>query len=54
MKIEPKHLFAGAAVVAIIIILAAYKFGYAPFIEKADQLKSQNATLEARKTELNE
>jgi len=54
MKIEPKHLFIGAVVVAIIIILAAYKFGYEPFIEKADQLKSQNATLEARKTELNE
>lgn len=54
MKIEPKHLFAGAAVIAVIIILAAYKFGYAPFIEKADQLKDQNATLEARKNELTE
>ncbi len=54
MKIEPKHLFLGAAVIAVIIILAAYKFGYAPFIEKADQLKAQNATLEARKNELTE
>ncbi len=52
MKIEPKHLFAGAAVIAVLIILAAYKFGYAPFIEKADQLKAQNATLETRASEL--
>ena len=54
MKIEPKHLFAGAIVVAIIIVLAAYKFGYAPFIEKADKLKADNQALENRKNELTE
>jgi len=54
MKIEPKHLFAGAAVIAVLIILAAYKFGYAPYIEKADKLKADNQALENRKKELTE
>lgn len=54
MKVEPKHLFIGAAVIAIIIVACAYKFGYAPFIEKADKLKSENQALENRKNELTE
>ncbi|MBR4342534.1 MAG: hypothetical protein IKP88_07490 [Lachnospiraceae bacterium] len=54
MKGNEKSILIGMAVVAVLIVLAAFKFFYSADIEKADQVQNEINTLQARLNELNE
>ena len=53
MKANPMHILAGALVIAVLILLAAYKFVYSPNVDEANKIANECKNLETRKEELN-
>ena len=54
MKGNEKNILIGAVVIAVLIVLAAYKFFYSEDVAKAEQIQTEINTLNARLVELNE
>ena len=54
MKISQKHIQIILLILIVVIALCAYQFGYVRFIEKANAVKEENKTIEARINELTE
>lgn len=53
MKISQKHIQYILLLLIVVIAVCAYQFGYVKYIEKANQVKEENKTIEARINELN-
>ena len=54
MKISQKHVQLILLVLIVVIGVCAYQFGYVKYIEKANSVKQENKTIEARINELTE
>ncbi len=54
MKISQKHIQYILLLLIVVIAVCAYQFGYVKYIEKANAVKDENKTIEARINELNE
>ncbi len=54
MKISQKAIQYILLLLIVVIGVCAYQFGYVKYIEKANSIKSENQTIEARINELNE
>jgi len=53
MKISQKHIQYILLLLIVVIAVCAYQFGYVKYIEKANKVKEENKTIEARIDELN-
>ena len=54
MKISQKHIQYILLLLIVVIAVCAYQFGYVKYIEKANTVKEENKTIEARINVLNE
>ncbi len=54
MKINQKYIQYILLLLIVVIGFCAYQFGYVKFIEKANQVKTENKAIEARINELND